>query len=156
MKKVWYAPNKKEAYLDSEINAVIDCLNYGWLAGFGPKTIQFEEEVSQLFSKKHGIFVNSGSSAIILGVNSLELEPGTEIITPASTFSTTLVPIIQCGFKPVFCDVELGKYVSSPQQLFEKVTDKTKVILLPNLMASKLRVVLYNIHNHFSLKFFPI
>ena len=137
MKKVWYAPNKKEAYGDAEINAVIECLNDGWLAGFGPKTIQFEENVSQLFSKKYGLFVNSGSSAIILGLNSLNLEPGSEIITPACTFSTTLAPIIQCGFKPVFCDVELGTYVSSPQQVFEKVTDKTKVILLPNLIGSK-------------------
>lgn len=137
MKKVWYAPNKKEAYGDAEINAVIDCLNDGWLAGFGPKTIQFEQEVAQLFSKTHGLFVNSGSSAIILGLNSLNLEPGSEIITPACTFSTTLAPIIQCGFKPVFCDVEIGTYVPSPQQVLEKVTEKTKVILLPNLVGSK-------------------
>jgi CDP-6-deoxy-D-xylo-4-hexulose-3-dehydrase len=137
MKKIWYAPNKKEAYGDSEINAVIDCLNDGWLAGFGPKTIQFEKEVSELFNKKYGLFVNSGSSAIILGLNALNLEPGIEIITPACTFSTTLAPIIQCGFKPVFCDVEIGTYVPSPQQVVEKVTEKTKVILLPNLIGSK-------------------
>jgi CDP-6-deoxy-D-xylo-4-hexulose-3-dehydrase len=137
MKKIWYAPNKKEAYGDAEINAVIECLNDGWLSGFGPKTIQFEQEVSQLFSKKYGLFVNSGSSAILLGLNSLQLEPGSEIITPACTFSTTLAPIIQCGFKPVFCDVEIGTYVPSPQQVFEKVTENTKVILLPNLIGSK-------------------
>ena len=137
MKKIWYAPNKKEAYGDAEINAVIECLNDGWLAGFGPKTIQFEKEVADLFSKKYGLFVNSGSSAILLGLNSLQLEPGSEILTPACTFSTTLAPIIQCGLKPVFCDVELGTYVPSPQQILEKITEKTKVILLPNLIGSK-------------------
>ena len=137
MKKIWYAPNQKEAYGDAEINAVIECLNDGWLAGFGPKTVQFEKEVSQLFSKKHGLFVNSGSSAIILGLNALNLEPGSEVITPACTFSTTLAPIIQCGLKPVFCDVEIGTYVPSPQKVLEKVTEKTKVILLPNLIGSK-------------------
>ena len=42
-KKVWYAPNTKEAYGDLEIKAVIDSLNDGWLAGFGPKSIQFEQ-----------------------------------------------------------------------------------------------------------------
>jgi CDP-6-deoxy-D-xylo-4-hexulose-3-dehydrase len=136
-KKIWYAPNKKEAYGDAEIQAVIDCLNDGWLAGFGPKSIQFEKEVSALFSKKCGLFVNSGSSAIILGLNALNLEPGSEILTAACTFSTTLAPIIQCGLKPVFCDVEIGTYVSSPQQVLEKVTDKTKVIILPNLIGSK-------------------
>jgi CDP-6-deoxy-D-xylo-4-hexulose-3-dehydrase len=136
-KKIWYAPNKKEAYGDAEIKAVIDCLNDGWLAGFGPKSVQFEKEVSELFNKKYGLFVNSGSSAIILGLNSLNLEKGDEIVTAACTFSTTIAPIIQCGLKPIFCDVEIGTYVPSPQQVFEKVTDKTKVILLPNLIGSK-------------------
>jgi CDP-6-deoxy-D-xylo-4-hexulose-3-dehydrase len=135
--KIWYAPNKKEAYGDLEIQAVIDCLNDGWLAGFGPRTVEFEEKVSALFSKKHGLFVNSGSSAILLGLNALNLENGDEVITPACTFSTTLAPIIQCGLKPVFCDVEIGTYVSTAEQVCEKITEKTKVILLPNLIGSK-------------------
>jgi CDP-6-deoxy-D-xylo-4-hexulose-3-dehydrase len=136
-KKVWYAPNKKEAYGDAEIKAVVDCLNDGWLAGFGPKTVEFEEKISTLFGKKYGLFVNSGSSAILLGLNALNLQPGDEVITPACTFSTTLAPIIQCGLKPVFCDVQLGTYVPSVEQVCEKITDKTKVILLPNLIGSK-------------------
>jgi len=136
-KKVWYAPNKKEAYGDAEIKAVVDCLNDGWLAGFGPRTVQFEKEVSEIFSKKFGLFVNSGSSAILLGLNALNLQPGDEIVTAACTFSTTVAPMIQCGLKPVFCDVEIGTYVPSPDQVMEKVTDKTKVIMLPSLIGSK-------------------
>jgi len=136
-KKIWYAPNKKEAYGDEEIKAVIDCLNDGWLAGFGPRTIEFEEKVSKLFSKKHGLFVNSGSSAILLGLNALNLKSTDEVITPACTFSTTLAPIIQCGLKPIFCDVEIGTYVPTADQIYEKITENTKVILLPNLIGSK-------------------
>ena len=136
-KKIWYAPNKKEAYGDLEIQAVVDCLNDGWLAGFGPRTVQFEEKVSVLFGKKYGLFVNSGSSAILLGLNALNLEKGDEVITPASTFSTTLAPVIQCGLKPVFCDVEIGTYVPTAEQVCAKITEKTKVILLPNLIGSK-------------------
>ncbi len=136
-KKIWYAPNKKEAYGDLEIKAVVDCLNDGWLAGFGPRSIEFEEKVSALFAKKHGLFVNSGSSAIILGLNALNLEKGDEVITPACTFSTTLAPIIQCSLKPVFCDVEVGTYVPNVEQVIAKITDKTKVILLPDLIGSK-------------------
>jgi CDP-6-deoxy-D-xylo-4-hexulose-3-dehydrase len=137
MKKVWYAPNKKEAYGDEEINAVVDCLNDGWLAGFGPKTIEFEKQVSTLFSKKHGLFVNSGSSAITLGIEALNLPKGSEVITPACTFSTTVAPLIQYGLKPVFCDVELGTYVPTPDQVCAKITDKTRLIILPNLIGSK-------------------
>ena len=136
-KKIWYAPNKKEAYGDEEIKAVIDCLNDGWLAGFGPRTIEFEEKVSKLFSKKHGLFVNSGSSAILLGLNALNLKSTDEVITPACTFSTTLAPIIQCGLKAIFCDVEIGTYVPTADQIYEKITENTKVILLPNLIGSK-------------------
>jgi len=136
-KKIWYAPNKKEAYGDLEIQAVIECLNDGWLAGFGPRSVEFEKKVSALFSKKYGLFVNSGSSAILLGLNSLNLDKDSEVITPACTFSTTLAPIIQCGLKPVFCDVEIGTYVSTPEQVCAKITEKTKVILLPDLIGSK-------------------
>ena len=128
-KKVWYAPNKKEAYGEREIKAVLDCLNDGWLAGFGPKSVKFEKEVSELFSKKFGLFVNSGSSAILLGLNALNLEPNTEVLTAACTFSTTLAPIIQCGLKPIFCDVEIGTYVPSVEQVVSKVTKNTKVII---------------------------
>ena len=137
MKKIWYAPNKKEAYGDAEIQAVVDCLNDGWLAGFGPRTVKFEEDIAKAFGKKYGLFVNSGSSAILLGLCALNLNPGDEVITPACTFSTTLAPIIQCGLKPVFCDVQIGTYVPSVDQVCEQITEKTKLILLPNLVGSK-------------------
>ena len=136
-KKIWYAPNKKEAYGDLEIQAVVDCLNDGWLAGFGPRSVEFEQKVSALFAKKCGLFVNSGSSAILLGLNALNLQKEDEVITPACTFSTTLAPVIQCGLKPVFCDVEIGTYVPTAEQVCAKITDKTKVILLPDLIGSK-------------------
>ena len=136
-KKIWYAPNQKDAYGEAEIQAVVTCLNDGWLAGFGPKTVQFEHEVSSAFSKQYGLFVNSGSSAILLGLHALQLNPGDEVVTAACTFSTTIAPILQCGLKPVFCDVEVGTYVPTPDQVMSKVTEKTKVILLPNLIGSK-------------------
>ncbi len=47
-RKVWYAPYKNEAYGTDEINAVIECLHDGWLAGFGPRTVLFEKRVAEL------------------------------------------------------------------------------------------------------------
>ena len=136
-KKVWYAPNRREAYGEREIQAVKECLEDGWLAGFGPRTVAFEKKVSEAFGKKHGLFVNSGSSAILLGIHSLELPPGSEVLTAACTFSTTIAPILQCGLKPIFCDVELQTYVSSVDQVLSKLTENTKMIILPNLIGSK-------------------
>ena len=79
-KKVWYAPNKFESYGEEEIKAVEECLRDGWLAGFGDRTIKFEERVSELFGKKQGLFVNSGSSAILLGLCALDLPKGLKLL----------------------------------------------------------------------------
>jgi len=136
MKKVWYAPNKFESYGEEEIRAVTDCLRDGWLAGFGERTKEFEQKVSHLFGKTYGLFVNSGSSAILLALCALDLPPGSEVLTPACGFATTVAPIIQLGLKPVFCDVQSDKYVPSVEQIAQHVTDKTKCLLIPNLIGN--------------------
>jgi CDP-6-deoxy-D-xylo-4-hexulose-3-dehydrase len=136
MKKIWYAPNGFEAYGEEEIKAVEECLRKGWLAGFGEYTVEFEKQVSSYFGKQYGLFVNSGSSACLLALASLDLKKGSKIITPACTFSTTVAPIVQLGFEPVFCDVELDTYVPSVEQVLEKVAWDTKVIMLPNLIGN--------------------
>ena len=135
-KKVWYAPNKFESYGQEEIAAVTDCLNDGWLAGFGPKTIDFEKKISEYFGKKFGVFVNSGSSACLLALAALDLPRDSEVITPACTFSTTVAPIIQMGLKPVFCDVIKTAYVPSVDAVLEKITPLTRAIMLPNLIGN--------------------
>ena len=137
MKKVWYAPNKFESYGEEEIQAVVECLRSGWLAGFGPKSIEFEEKIAKHFGKKYGVFVNSGSSACLLALASLLLSKGTKVITPACTFSTTLAPIIQLGLVPVFVDVDLNTYVANVDEVLAAVIDEVKVIMLPNLIGNK-------------------
>lgn len=137
MKKVWYAPNRLEAYGEEEIKAVEKCLRDGWLAGFGPRSIEFEEKIAKEFGKKYGVFVNSGSSACLLAIAALDLPKGSKIITPALTFSTTLAPIIQLGYIPVFIDSNLTSYVPDVQDILDKVTDEVKAIMVPNLIGNK-------------------
>lgn len=136
-RKVWYAPNKFESYGEEEIKAVEACLRDGWLAGFGPRSIEFEEKIAKRFGKKYGVFVNSGSSACLLAIAALGLPKGSKIITPACTFSTTLAPIIQLGYEPVFCDVELTSYVPSVQSILDLITEDVKAIMVPNLIGNK-------------------
>ena len=137
MKKVWYAPNKFEAYGEEEIKAVEACLRDGWLAGFGPRSIEFEEKIAKRFGKKYGVFVNSGSSACLLAIAALDLPKGCKIITPACTFSTTLAPIIQLGFIPLFCDVNLTSYVPDIKDIIDLIDDDVKAIMVPNLIGNK-------------------
>jgi len=136
-KKIWYAPNKFESYGEEEIKAVETCLRDGWLAGFGPRSIEFEEKVAAFFGKKYGVFVNSGSSACLLALAVLKLPKGTKVITPACTFSTTLAPIIQLGLDPVFVDVGLDDYVTQVDEVLAAVTDDVKVLMIPNLIGNK-------------------
>ena len=137
MKKVWYAPYKFESYGEEEIKAVEESLRSGWLGGQGPKSVEFEEAISKRFGKKYGVFVNSGSSACLLAIASLNLPKGSKIITPACTFSTTLAPIIQLGYQPKFVDVGLTDYVANIDQVIEAIAPDVKAIMLPNLVGNK-------------------
>ena len=99
-------------YNQNEYYAAIKTLLDGWLV-FGPKCREFEKKFSEKMGKKFGVFVNSGSSANLLMMaaakseNGLAFPVGAKIITPAVCFPTTINPIIQMGFEPVFVDVEL-------------------------------------------------
>ena len=136
-KKIWYAPYKFESYGEEEIKAVEESLRSGWLGGQGPKCIEFEKQIAKRFGKKYGVFVNSGSSACLLAIAALDLPKGCKIITPACTFATTLAPIIQLGFKPVFVDVGLNDYVAILDDVIAAVDEDVKAIMLPNLIGNK-------------------
>ena len=137
MKKVWYAPYKFESYGEEEIKAVEEALRSGWLGGQGPKSVEFEEAIAKRFGKKHGVFVNSGSSACLLAIAALDLPKGSKIITPACTFATTLAPIIQLGYIPVFVDVDLTSYCAIVDEVLAKVDKDVKAVMIPNLIGNK-------------------
>lgn len=137
MKKIWYAPYKFESYGEEEIKAVEETLRSGWLGGQGPKSKKFEKVIAKRFGKKHGVFVNSGSSACLLAIAALDLPKGSKIITPACTFSTTLAPIIQLGYVPVFVDVDLTTYCATVDDIMAVMDDDVKAIMLPNLIGNK-------------------
>ena len=83
----------------------------------GVETRTFEKDIAQLFGKKYGVMVNSGSSANLLAFELLNLPVGSEVITPLLTFSTTVAPILQKGLVPVFIDVDEGTYLININQL---------------------------------------
>ena len=134
MRKVYYA---KAVYGKNEINAVTNVLKNSALSLMdGKKVKEFEKKVSNLFGKNYGLMVNSGSSANLLALASLGLKKGSEIITPTLTFSTTVAPIYQLGLKPKFIDVQPNKYVANIDHIIKAITNKTKAIMIPNLLGN--------------------
>jgi CDP-6-deoxy-D-xylo-4-hexulose-3-dehydrase len=134
MNKVYYA---EAVYDNKEINAVTKVLRTQRLSLMDGKNVKIlESKISKLFGKKFGLMVNSGSSANLLALASLNLKKKSEIITPTLTFSTTVAPIYQLGFIPKFIDVEEGKFVVNLDQLKKAITSKTKAIMIPNLLGN--------------------
>jgi CDP-6-deoxy-D-xylo-4-hexulose-3-dehydrase len=74
----------------------------------------------------------------MLGLCAMGLQKGDEIVTPACTFSTVIAPMEQLGLKPVFCDVEAGRYVPTVDQILAAITPQTKCCFIPNLVGSKI------------------
>lgn len=122
-------------YGKEEINAVVRVLREK-RSLMGNETRLFEQEIAALFGKKHGVMVNSGSSANLLALEILNLPQGSEVITPVLTFSTTLAPIIQKGLKPILVDVQPGTYLINIDQLEAKITDQTRVLMIPSLLGN--------------------
>ena len=117
-----------------EIEAVIEVLNTSTQMGL--KTKEFESEVSRLFNKDYGLMVNSGSSALYLSIESLGLEKDSEVITPALTFATTVGCLVKNSLIPVFVDVSSNTYCINTDLVQEKISEKTKAILAPNLIGN--------------------
>ncbi len=117
-----------------EIKAVTKVLKTSTQMGKHVHT--FEKKISKLFEKKYGLMVNSGSSALLLAMETLKFPKGSEIITPALTFSTTVGYIIRNNWTPVFVDVKEGTYCMNEDKVKKLITKKTRAILAPHLMGN--------------------
>lgn len=119
---------------EEEIEAVVNVLRT--TTQMGRHVREMEERVASLYNKKYGIMVNSGSSALYLAADLLNYEAGSEIITPALTFSTTVAPQVKKGWVPAFVDVEEGTYNIDANKVEEMITPKTKAMIIPNLIGN--------------------
>ena len=89
---------------EREVEAVVEVLRGGPQAlRIGKNVREFERGLPSLFGKRRGIMCNSGSSALYLAIELLDLAPGDEVITSAVTFSTDIAPLVRAGVTPGIC-----------------------------------------------------
>tara|TARA_B100000886_G_scaffold334663_1_gene290537 strand:+ start:6514 stop:7707 length:1194 start_codon:yes stop_codon:yes gene_type:complete len=124
----------KNVYNKAEVKAVLKTLKTGTQMGRAVKI--FENKVSNMFSKKYGLMVNSGSSALTLAMNSLNIKKNDEIITPCLNFGTAVSSIIIAGAKPIFVDVNLETLQIDTNKIEKKITKRTIAFLIPNLIGN--------------------
>ena len=124
----------KTVYGQEEIDAVTKCLSES--TQMGNYSRKFEDEIAKLFDKKYCLYVNSGSSALFIGVEAFDFPEGSEVITPALTFSTSVGCLVKNNLIPVFVDIEKLSYTIDVNQIESQISDKTVAILAPNLMGN--------------------
>lgn len=123
---------------ENEYQQVIKTLLKEWLV-LGEKTSEFENKFPEYLGKKMGTFTNSGSSANLLMVSSLtsrnkmpkkyRIEKGSKFITPIVCFPTTINPLLQNGFVPLFVDVDIPSLNLNLDKVEEELkNDKDKTI----------------------------
>lgn len=98
----------------------------------GPKVREFEKKWSEWLGVKYSVFVNSGSSANLLSMSILKtLYPqGGEIIVPTLTWISDISSVIQNGFKPVFCDIDMQTLSMSTDEVKNAITKDTRAVFL--------------------------
>ena len=122
---------------EREIEAVVEVLRGGPTSmRIGKNVKAMERRVADLFEKKRGVMCNSGSSALYLAYEAIDLQPGDEIVTSSVTFSTDVAPVIRKGAVPVFVDVTPDTFQIDVNRIEEMVSPKTRAILAPNLIGN--------------------
>ncbi len=96
----------------------------------------FEEEWSQWLGVKYSILVNSGSSANLLTMSALRQVYGSgEVVVPTLTWVSDIASVIQCGFTPVFVDINPNNLSMDEDQVIAKLSDKTKAVFLTHILG---------------------
>ena len=121
-----------------DLDAVIDHLKQDDpILTNGPNVRAFEAEWSQWLGVKYSVFVNSGASANLLTMAVLKIRhpEGGEVITPPLAWISDVASVLQNGFTPVFADIDPATLAMDPQEILNKITDKTRAVFLTHVQG---------------------
>lgn len=110
------------------IDEVVKVLQSGWITT-GPKTKQFESELTEYCGNKRTLCLNSATAGLEIILRWFGVKEGDEVILPAYTYSATANVVVHCGAKPVFVDVNSSDFNISAVAIEKAITEKTKVIM---------------------------
>ncbi len=122
-----YKSNKAE--INSAINNVIKNTEFI----LGKEVEEFEKNFSQFLGVKNCVTLASGTDALIIGMRSLSLPPGSEILIPSNTFIATALAASFNGHKPVFVDADPNDHGINLSDLAKKINSRTRAIVVVHL-----------------------
>jgi len=121
-------PWAKPYFGQEEIQAVIKCMESGWIS-MGNKVKEYEDNFSTKLKTNYSIAVNSGTAALDIALKVLGIKPGDEIIIPSFTYIATANSVLYQGAIPVFADINDRTFNIDPTEIDKKITDKTKAVI---------------------------
>ena len=117
----------------NEKKNLLSCLKDNSISSTGKFVIEFEKKFAKYLNRKYAIAVSSGTAALQLAVESLNLKKGDEIILPAFTIISCILPIIRMGIKPILVDSDLSTWNMNVDEIEPKISKKTKAIMVPHI-----------------------
>jgi len=97
---------------------------------FGKKVFEFQKEFASLHNVRHCVACSSGTAAVHIAIGTLELEPGSEVITSAITDMGSLTGILYQNLIPIFADINPETFNMDPRSVEERMSDRTGAILV--------------------------
>lgn len=126
---------------DKEYVAAVKSLLNEWIV-LGQDAVTFETIFPKLFNRSYGILTNSGSSSNLIMMAAMtskrlfNLPKGTKVITPIAGFPTTLNPILQVGFEPLFVDIDLDTLNLNLDQVEEQAKNGARIITFAHVLGN--------------------
>ncbi len=117
-------------YIDKSAFSSIEKILASSFLSEGKLVKEFEKELSDKLNLVNPVALNSGTSALHLAMVLSNIGPGDEVIIPAQTFVATGLVVLQQGAKVVFADIDYSTGNLSLSSVKEKVTERTKAIIL--------------------------
>ena len=146
-KRIWLSPPHMGR---NELSFVQEAFDTNWIAPLGPNVDAFEKELSLLFNGNYVAAVNSGTAALHLALNLLNVSNGDEVICQTFTFAASANPVVYLGATPVFVDSEPDTWNMDPELLEKAILDRLslgkniKAVVVVNLygMPAKMEQIL--------------
>jgi dTDP-4-amino-4,6-dideoxygalactose transaminase len=132
---MWRHPLTDISITDDDVEAVLECLQSGWLT-MGPRTQAFEAAFAEHVGSAHAVAVSSGTAALHLAMVAAGLGPGDEAVVPALTFVATAAAVRYTGATPVLCDIKGAHDLNlDPDSVLACLTPRTRAVVAVHLMG---------------------
>ena len=132
LKSKFIPVNVPKIFKQEKIN-VKYCLDSSWISSEGKFVKKFEEKFSKYNKRLYGVAVSSGTAALEIGMKSLNLKKGDEVIIPTFSIISTALCVIKLGLKPVLVDSDLNTWNMDSSQVIKKISNKTKAIVITHI-----------------------